>query len=343
MLETASDRTAAKRRLASLQRTYPWPAGCSLQDTFLQRVVIGKLELFMVGLVASTPTQASVTGSAADSQGFPVDRAFFELLERMSIMRARGATEPLTLRDRYGARRGSRVVARVFPADAEPTRLRTSLSNGVALHESWPKACAAALCELVERDRVLRSFRGEFSPARATTNDRKLARALHAHYEIEAYLFGPRRRKLQHAAAGVFLFPRRPSDPLAYGFAAALDTAAALAAASGEAQQRLAFLWGEAIPNSEPEAAPTPDYHQEHYLYPPHQPLLRAWLAGRWPKPNALRGEVFDGERASFVDLTPITLRTKLAVAKASAASARKLRFGSSGARGKRTPPHPIA
>jgi hypothetical protein len=344
MLETAQDRSAAKRRLAKLQRTYPLPPGCALQDTFLQRIVIGKLELFMVGLLANTPTQPSVTGSAADSQGYPVDRAFFELLERMSIMLARDtAAGSLRVRDPRGAAKGSRASDRVFPSDAKPDSLRTALSNGVALHESWPKACAAALCELVERDRVLRSFQGEFAPKRLENVDRKLLRALGPQYAIEAYEFGPARdTKLQHTAAGLFLFPRNATHPLAYGFAAALAPQAALAAASGEALQRLAFLWGEDIPSAAPAPTPTPDYHQEHYLYPPHQKLLRAWLAGKRPKRRASGGPAFDGEHTSFVDLTPTILQPLAAVAKAISRSAKRLRFGSPSP-GPRTPPHPIA
>jgi hypothetical protein len=343
MLETAQDRSAAKRRLAKLQRIYRLPEGCALQDTFMQRSVVGKLELFMVGLVASTPTQPSVTGSAADSHGYPVDRAFFELLERMSIMLVRGTPGSLRMRDRHGAAKGSRAVARVFPTDPKPEALRTSLSNGVALHETWPKACAAALCELVERDRVLRSFSGEFAPKRLQAVDRKLTRALRDQYAIEAYEFGPSRKgTLQHTAAGLFLFPHDATHPLAYGFGAALGPEAALTAAGNEALQRLAFLWGEELPTSTPSATPTPDYHQEHYLYPPHQKLLRAWLAGTWPKRQVAASQAFDGERASFVDLTPTTLQPLAAVAKAISSNARLLRFGLSDPR-RPTPPHPIA
>jgi hypothetical protein len=343
MLEVAPDKSAANRRLAKLKRLYPLPQGCALRDVFMQRVIVGKLELFMVGLIADAPAAASVTGSAADSQGFPVDRAFFELVERLSIFLARSRAGELQVRDSQSASKGKRPVTRVFPADATPNAIRTSLSNGVALHESWPKACAAALCELVERDRVLRSFRGEFAPRPVAATDRKLTRALSSQYEIAAYEFGPR-RKTQHTAAGLFLFPRKLTDPLAFGFAAALNAEAALARATAEALQRLAFLWGEEIPTSAPMPAPSPDYHQEHYLFPPHQQLLRAWLAGHWPKrrPRARASTAFDGEHASFVDLTPRELQHALSVAKAASPRARVLRFGASRPQ-PRTPPHPLA
>src|SRR5262252_620775 len=131
MLLTATDETTAKRRLSELQARYGLPAGCTLRETFLQRVEVSQLELWMVGLIADAGAESSVTGAAADLSGFPMDRAFFELVERLSVLLARRNPEPLGVRDASGSRKGQRVAARVFPADARPEQLRTSLSNGV--------------------------------------------------------------------------------------------------------------------------------------------------------------------------------------------------------------------
>jgi hypothetical protein len=354
MVELSVDETAARRRLKELRASFGLPAPCAMQDVFLQRVQVGSLELWMVGLIATAPENTTVTGAAASESGFPVDRAYFELLERASLLLARASRASLRVRDRAGALIGSRSASAVFPADKQPEFVRASLSNGVALHSTWAQACDAAHAELVERDRVLRSFAGEYAPRALPDVEPTLARALEDLDEVRAYAFGPSRVKLRHVANGLFLFPRALTAPLVYGFGAAANPADALASAKREALQRLAFLWGEELPAAPPNAAPVPDYHQEFYLYPVHHAILREWLAG---KPRRRRGkqtkrlqltttkDVFDSlDVAQFVDLTPIELAPKLHVAKAISRRARRLRFGVSRAAGRRgEPPHPIA
>jgi hypothetical protein len=344
MLEVAIDQSSALRVLEELQHDYPLPVGCRLDERYLERVRIGELELFTVGLLASSDAVASVTGAAADLGGFPVDRAYFELLERLSMLLARAGVERLELRDPAGKRRGSRAPSQVFVPDRAPDQVRASLSNGVALHRTWADACAAAVCELVERDRVLRSFEGEVAPVRLRDHDPALERALAEHYAVEAYGFDPPAVPLCYHAAGLFLFPRAPHDPIAYGFAAALSGEAALESATREALQRLAFLYGEEIPMRAPTPAPTADYHQEHYLYPPEHERLREWLTARRPVSPAGSVSFFDGDGVRFADLTPGSLRERVAVARASSRDARILRFGLSARDVSRhTPPHPIA
>jgi hypothetical protein len=344
MLPIAPDDVAAERRLSELQSVYGLPEGCELRETFFQRTVVAKLELFMVGLVANAGDQINVTGAAADEQGFPVDRAFFELIERLSIFLARNRVQPLPVRDLRGVPKGERASARVFPLDRRPELLRTSLSNGVALHASWPEACEAALCELIERDRVLRSFAGEWKPAAVEFPDSKLARSLHGEYSVEAYTFGPKRGRLAHVTTGLFLLPKQSRAPLAYGFGAAKDSDAALSGARREALQRLAFLWGEELPSEPPAPAPTPDYHQEYYLYPPHHAVLRDWLSGkkRHARKRAAPKPLLETQPVAFVDLQPAGLRRELAVAKAISPRASRLRFGAVSKR-QLTPPHPVA
>jgi hypothetical protein len=348
----ARDARAARRRLAALQRKFKLPRGCALSDTLLQRVRLGGLELYMVGLVSSVPGGSGVVGAAADRLGFPVECAFFELIERVSLWVARAAGKPLRMRDHAGAVVQTVAAAEVFPSDAAPSRIRASLSNGVALQRSWSAACDAARCELVERDRVLRSFRGEFAPIALPLPDRALAGALRKLYDLEAYAFAPAAQRVKHSVSGLFLFPRKSSYPLAYGFGAALDADAALAAATREALQRLAFLWDEVLPSEPPTAAPTPDYHQEYYLYPPHHAQLRRWLAGRARAPVLTgrrarapvvtgRARSFDGEAVWYADLTPPALRAELCVVRASSPRARALLFGH--APRSKAPVHPVA
>jgi hypothetical protein len=354
MLETPTEETAARQRVEELRASYALPRSSTLQEVFLQEVRVGNMELRMAGLVASTPEGTAVTGAAADEHGFPVDRAYFELLERSSIFAARESAQPLPLRDRSGAVTGSRAAAEVFPADKQPDSVRASLSNGVALHTSWSRASEAALTELIERDRVLRSFAGEYPPRALPDAGAEFARALEDAYDVRVYTFGPEHAKSRHVVNGVFLFPRTQSAPLVYGFGAGADTETACASAKREALQRLAFLWGEELPQAPPVAAPVPDYHQEFYLYPPHHAILHAWLAGKRTQAQSKATKSRDltptnigldsTDTIQFVDLTPGVLERSLWVAKAVSRVAKQLRFGiSRSASRSGAPPHPIA
>jgi YcaO cyclodehydratase, ATP-ad Mg2+-binding len=343
-VQLAPSESAARERLAELGRLHPLPVQHALQEVFLQEVAVGALQLFMVGLVAAAG-EGTVIGSAAGPHGFPVERAYFELLERACIALASARHEPLTLRDEQGATLGQREARAMFPPQRQGARRRLARSNGVALQRSWPLACASALDELVERDRILRSFAGEIAPHPLAEPDPALSAALASHYRLQAHAFDPVYPDLRHRVAGLFLFPRSPELPLVYGFGAGAGRAAALAAATREAVQRLAFLWGEELPAAAPEPAPVPDYHQDFYLYPPHHALLLAWLAGERvvATPAERRGaRPFETHPVAFLDLTPAGALHGLCVAKAVAPRARPLRFGRAAGDLARSLPHPV-
>jgi len=318
----------AQASLQELQQRFPLPPGWTFQEAFMQEATVGSLTLFMVGLVASGGDRNAM-GSSTQADGYPVNRAYFELLERISIYEAHQHDRVLAVRDAAGDIVGQRAAARVFPRDVSE-RLRLSLSNGVALHSSWQDACSSALHELIERDRVLRSFAGEFAPARLELPESKLARATAEQFETVAYEIGQRDPAPRHRTALWFMMPQEISLPLTYGFGTAETLEAALARAEREAMQRLAFLWGEELPGAQVEPTPTPDFHQEYYLYPPNHARLTEWLAGaiKPRHPSQRRLPLFDGEPVTFIDLTPAALQGKLYVAKAVSPSARQLRFG---------------
>ena len=332
---TTAAESSARVLLQELTQRHPLPPGWSLSEIFLQEITVAQLRLCMVGLVASRDAAQSL-GSAADSDSYPIERAYYELLERISIQHAQRA-EQLWVRDVHANAIAQRAGRRVFPPDPFPERLRLALSNGVALHAGWQNACAAARRELVERDRVLRSFAGEITPRCLHQTPSALALALAPEYRYAAYALDTASDCQEHVVS-VFLWPSARTNPLVYGFGAAEDTAGAQARAEGEAVQRLAFLWGEALPAQAPEPAPTPDYHQEYYLYPPHHAQLVAWLEGRRPPPTRKRGAPLDADELTFIDLTPAAVSSSgLYVAKAVSPHARKLRFGAT-----RGGPHPI-
>jgi hypothetical protein len=332
----------AEHHLAELLRSYPLPSHWSLGEHFWGSTEIGRVTLYSVGLTALREGELGAFGSAAGLDRHPVERAFFELLERISIVDARAQRlgPRLTVRDADGTEKSVQAVSRVFPSDVRPNRVRGSLSNGVALHESWSEACAAARAELVERDRVLRAFQYARAPTPLEQNA-ALEQALAPHYRVRGYEFEAGHASPQHRVAGVFLFPLTEGAPLAYGFGAGTTLDPAIERARREALQRLAFLWGEPLPAAPPDAAPLPDYHQDYYLYPPHVALLTEWLDAKAKRAQRTPA-MFDGSPVRYIDITPVHLRGKLAVAKAMSPRARQLRFGAN-PRSKRGAPHPIA
>src|SRR5262249_44337997 len=130
-----------------------------------------------------------------------------------------------------------------------------------------------------------------------------------------------------HVAA-VVAFPRTAETPLALGYGAGASPEDAQAAATREATQSLAFLWGEEIPQNEPPLGPTAGPHLEHLLWPgSHAGLLR-WLDGGHV--GSMAPMQRDPRGTRFVDLTPPWLGGGLRVAKAFDANALPLAFGAS-------------
>lgn len=333
----------AKARLKELSASLQLPNGYSVEDPLFEAAQVGKLKIHLVGLCAQGSEGASSIGSAACLDGFPVDRAYFELVERLSIQAAQ-STARFAIRDRNGRLIEHKRRSSIFPRNPLPQKVRRSLSNGIALHDSWPKACAAALNELIERDRVLRSFRGQLPVSPLPALDRAVERGLEGLYRMEEYRFGPDDARLKHVVSGTFFFPLNPKHPLAYGFGTGSDSRSAQTASTREALQRLGFLWGERIPKAMPRSNPSPLFHQEFYLYPRNHALLRTWLtgagAGRGIKPEL----PFDGQGdVDYSDLTPESLKGLVAVSQARTRKAAILYFGASDKSRHRHPPHPIA
>lgn len=314
--------------LERLCEQFPLPGGYQLSETFSDDLCLGALQLSMVGLVADHPDGDRVVGSAAGPGAAPWDRAYYELLERTSIKLARMREgDALVVRDADSGEPLDRMPHAVVFADAEAgDGTRLSMSNGVALHSRWSEAGRRARCELAERDGVLATFWDGAPIAPLPVPDEPPLAALAERYEVEAYQLGDG-GALGLPAVGVFAFPRDPSDPLVYGFGGGGERAAALAAASREALQRLAFLWGEAIPEDVPDESATPDYHQEFYLVPAHRALLRTWLRDGQASAKTAQ-PLLPATHVQLVDLTPPELSGRLWVAKAMADGIRPLRFG---------------
>jgi hypothetical protein len=313
--------------LQRLQRAYPIPAGGELLEVFSERSEICGISVSMVGLVAQVAEAPAVPGSAAGLDDLPVERAYYELLERLSLVLAktRGA-ESYQARDEHGDLDGKITRSQVFPDSTTPLQ-RHAISNGAALHSSWQAARVAAYAELVERDAALRCWYGQQLPQRLRIAQR-LGTLAQSYDLVTALVDGqPEVGGAEPRVAMCVGFPKSAEAPLLRGLSAKPSTAEAVDDAVREALQSLCFLWGEALPSVPPEPQASPDYHQEYYLLRDHHQPLRRWLDGKGPKTD-VQLPAFDPRATRFVDLTPEELEGKLWVCKAINPTARPLLFG---------------
>jgi ribosomal protein S12 methylthiotransferase accessory factor YcaO len=201
-----------------------------------------------------------------------------ELTERTTLMEAIDRN-PSRLLVRDGNGRAVAVVpaSSAFPGNPDRARFRWALSSGVAAGTSWEDAARRARWELIERDRVLRSWYGRITPNHVGSARPFVPDPLRSDYDFEAFTFDV--PDSDAVVCGVFGLPSGDA-PLTYGFAARATRAAAIEVAAGEAIQRLGFLWGETLPSRPPEAVSEPDFHQEYYLCRSNHVVIRRWLSG---------------------------------------------------------------
>jgi hypothetical protein len=322
------------------------PPDWSVTEVIDETIVIDGLELRRAGISAESREGAVVTGSAADVEE-ALQRAEFELLERASLLDASIDQRSRVVRRIDGSAIGFVAHDDLFLTSDEPERWQPSRSNGVAIGSDWASACRSAMLELVERDRLLRSWCGEGVPARVGFEHTSLSRV--SSYDWQTFRF-PMEGAWSDPfeVAMVVGFPRRAGTPLVRGSAAADSLEVAIARAARECLQGLAFLWGEEVPIEPPLPSPTPLFHLERYLWRGAQAQLRGWLAGSQTRMEGSR--LRDDAEASlqWVDLTPPALRGRFCVAQARCAAAVPLFFGEGPAWWRKALPpsmwvHPIA
>jgi hypothetical protein len=314
---------------------FPLPESWSVPEVVHDAISADGLDLHRAGFSSRGPDGVELTGAAVELGQSPIERGYFELLERVSTVEAlRSCASTCTLLDRSGAPVGKRAQEEVFPESEEPARWRYARSNGVALHADWAGAAERARWELAERDRVLRAWYGETRPL-------LLPAALAAHplvashtYEWHTYAFpalGSDHFARDVSVVGVFGMPASDDLPVVSGYAARPQAADAVDAAAREALQLLGFLWGEPVTSSIPPTAPTPLAHLERYQSLDARPLLRDWLdRGHERYRDVSVYGLGRDSTVSFVDLTPSWLRGGLRVVKAVCDAAVPLAFGES-------------
>lgn len=317
------------------------PRRCRLPEPFAEpdvhvdRIEIARTDVHRAGLATRGPGGLEITGSAAcagepeHEDAAPARRATFELLERVATFEAVSAGRP----DRHG----------IFASSDAPDRYRPARSNGIALHGSLAEARERALLELAERDRVLRSWYGETLPEPVSwTGAGGVAHALLALladdglYDVEAHTFpddGRCRASRDVEVVGVFAFPRSPGLPVAVGLAGRRTPAEAVTAATQEAVQNLAFLWGEPVPGDDVPPGPSALAQLEYWQAPARHPILRRWLSGAHARAPVDRRALASVTRAVpdaqvvLHDLTP-AWSDGFRVARVTCASAVPLVFG---------------
>jgi hypothetical protein len=305
--------------LEQLREHYPLAQRWGEPTVFVETTCVSGVRIHVAGLSARCDAGETAIGSAGDLLESPLRRAYFELLERAStvtMFETKGTY--LATRSASGVGRERVGMGAIVPTTRDPDRWRYARSNGVAAGSSWHEACARAEWELVERDRILRSWYGELPPIRVELPRATVPSALNTVYSFEAYLFGDSASS-NVEVAGVFGFPRRPDAPLLYGFGARPSVQRAVAVAAGECVQRLGFLWGEAIPSQAPIPSPTPDFHQDFFLWPSAHDRLHRWLGGEHLECDLefVGSEPARKAERRFVDMTPPELTSRLFVAKA--------------------------
>jgi len=182
---------------------YPLPPEWSVPESFHE--VLSELgsPVHLVGLSIRHQDGRIVTASAAQINTPPVDRAFFELVERVSVLeiltKMKRDKHRLHIRTAAGAMLREVIAESVFPEDTTPEKSRYSKSNGVATFSDFSGACDRASLELIERDRLLRSWFGGPIPQRPPDS-------IHAGWEIRDHL-------TQHYSPETYLFEDSRSSP----------------------------------------------------------------------------------------------------------------------------------
>jgi hypothetical protein len=297
-------------------------------ETIDESIDIDGVALRRAGISAKSSRGHVVTGSAAEFDRTALRRAEYELIERASLFDAMfGEPKSRVVRRLDGT--PCRIVSHddLFLTSEEPERWQPSRSNGVALGPDWSSACRSAMLELVERDRLLRSWAGEGVPVRVDLENPLLSRF--ASYDWQTF-----RVTLDDGwsdtieVAIVLGFPRHAGAPLVRGSGADETIERAAARAARECLQGLAFLWGEEIPSEPPAPSPTPLYHLDHFLWSGAHALLREWLSGKHSGLAAGKLRSRDDPSVKWVDLTPVDMQGRLCVAQARCEAALPLFFG---------------
>lgn len=269
-----------EQKLKQLASKYPLPNDYELQDPFVDHLRLGPLELGMAGLIAMDLRSGQETiGAAAGPGDVPIQRAYFELLERTYTLHARDQGRRFVEVDEHGRAIGELDHHAVFGDEgAIAPHATRSFTNGVALHRSPVAACRNARSELIERDQLLRAWYGFCDVTAVRVPEGSFYDWAQEHYDVRACRFGGDVSPWAYSA-GILAYPYRATQaPLLFASGGGQSLQEALARSERELLQRLAFLWGEDIPREAPTPTSTVDYHQAYHLVPRNHGFLQSFF-----------------------------------------------------------------
>lgn len=316
--------------LEQLQKDLPLADCWSAIELFTETVNIGATHLNLAGVMATSESGLSIAGSAVESRNSPIPRAYYELVERSAVAEFRKRAEISPNQEIIAFNTGrSCTFANLFPNTDDQTQSKCSLSNGVALGRERSLVCQLALRELIERHLILLSWYENISPEVKPIGE--IFAEFDGPYNMAAANFGSIECKNENTClhvAGVFGMPTSSKAPLIMGMGCDVSWGKALKKAESECMQRLGFLWGEDIPTKEPEFSPTPEYHQDYYLFPKNHRVIEKWLNDGKPitESNLMNSTLITP--VDFFDITPESIKGNAFVIKAVCEETLPLMFG---------------
>ncbi|MCY4644234.1 MAG: YcaO-like family protein [Bacteriovoracales bacterium] len=250
---------------------FPLPHNWALKERISDSICILGKTFYRNGLFAVSGDKIAL-GSVGGIRS-RADLAYYELLERIYLQEFFPRTP-------------------VAPEDRK--HYAYALSNGAAIHTHEDQAVQNARLELIERDRILRSWYGEYAP--------KVYFYRQRHWDFLKPLYSMQMAEFSNpddalddiSVIGLFCFPRKRENLFFHAFGADLEREKAISKAERELSQRISFLWDEGVDEMLP-FSPGPAYHQEFYLSSRHSGIIKDWLDGKhgdyWPRYNSFIGK----------------------------------------------------
>lgn len=295
---------------ANITENFPLAKNWAMLDSFFDTIVLGDLSISLAGFTAQHTNGFQVSGSAASALNDSTRvRAYFELLERVAIAESLGE-ERLT--------------------SCGSASWQLSKSNGVACSLDYESASQSAKFEVFERHVLLNSWYYQNRPVDVSEQFVEPSEFLRSNYRLGMFQFANCNYNSQAHVLGYFGFPMDQKNPLIMGFGCHPDFEVAKVKSRNELLQRLGFLWGQELPQNEPEFSPSAQYHLDRYLIPANWQLLSEWLWKAEGRDISRRQLVPKDAGPHWIieDLTPKDLVGKIWVLKASSPRFTPLCFG---------------
>lgn len=273
-------------------------------EFYRDSILVDSLRIELNLAISKNPqTGDSVTALVSDLSATDAKRyAYFELLKKISILQLMPQ------------------VHRLQTKNNAKKMIDFYLKNGVAIHFRKARACENAKLELIERDRVLRSWFGQCKPTMisgvASSFDHKISNIYSiSYYTIKLNPSDP------YTTIGYFGFPKDPDlHPLFFGFGSATALEAACKKASHAAIQNLGRAWNKQSSSQPSPLDPTSQQQQEYFLLPSNHQKIKDWLDGKSSNNEyGLKAELvpLKNMQMNFFDITPAEFNKKFFVIKA--------------------------